>query len=262
MTTNYDPIAEQYKRSKQQPWRTHIEAFSLMHLIGAPTGLSVLDMACGEGFYTRMLKQRGAAHVTGIDFSEGMIELARQQETQFKHGIQYVVGDARSYVPTEKYDLVIAAYLLNYSQTRDELQSMCDSIARCLKPGGRFVTVNSNPGLEFPSAPSYRKYGFETSVAGPWREGAPVKWTFHLDDGSFDIENYYLDETTHECTLVAAGFQEVRFHVPQLSSDCETQSDQDNKFWDDFLRHPPVVLIECVKSGELSQVMPNTFIAS
>ena len=23
MTTNYDPIAEQYKRSKQQPWRTH-----------------------------------------------------------------------------------------------------------------------------------------------------------------------------------------------------------------------------------------------
>ena len=26
MTTNYDPIAEQYKRSKQQPWRTFIEA--------------------------------------------------------------------------------------------------------------------------------------------------------------------------------------------------------------------------------------------
>jgi hypothetical protein len=28
MTTNYDPIAEQYKRSKQQPWRADVEAFT------------------------------------------------------------------------------------------------------------------------------------------------------------------------------------------------------------------------------------------
>ena len=51
MTTNYDPIAEQYKRSKQQPWRTHIEAFTLMELIGDPSGLAVVDIACGEGYY-------------------------------------------------------------------------------------------------------------------------------------------------------------------------------------------------------------------
>ena len=47
MTTNYDPIAEQYKRSKPQPWRTHIEAFTLMRLIGDPTGKTVVDIACG-----------------------------------------------------------------------------------------------------------------------------------------------------------------------------------------------------------------------
>ena len=51
MTTNYDPIAEQYKRSKQQRWRTHIEAFTLMELIGDPSGLAVVDIACGEGYY-------------------------------------------------------------------------------------------------------------------------------------------------------------------------------------------------------------------
>jgi toxoflavin synthase len=49
MATNYDPIAEQYKRSKQQPWRTHIEAFTLMELIGDPAGEAVVDVACGEG---------------------------------------------------------------------------------------------------------------------------------------------------------------------------------------------------------------------
>ena len=49
MTTDYDPIAEQYKRSKQQPWRTYIEAFTLMDLIGDPPGKEVIDIACGEG---------------------------------------------------------------------------------------------------------------------------------------------------------------------------------------------------------------------
>ena len=82
MTTNYDPIAEQYKRSKQQPWRTFIECFTLMELIGDPRGMAVLDVACGEGFYTRMLRQRGAARVTGIDLSRGMVDLARRQEAQ------------------------------------------------------------------------------------------------------------------------------------------------------------------------------------
>ena len=45
MTTNYDPIAEQYKRSKQQPWRAYVEAFTLMRLIGDPTGKKVIDIA-------------------------------------------------------------------------------------------------------------------------------------------------------------------------------------------------------------------------
>ena len=63
-----DPIAEQYKRSKQQPWRADVEAFTLMRLIGDPVGKAVIDVACGEGFYTRMIRQRGAAKVSGVGF--------------------------------------------------------------------------------------------------------------------------------------------------------------------------------------------------
>ena len=70
MTTNYDPIAEQYKRAKQQPWLALIEAFTLMRLIGDPTGKTAIDIACGEGFYTRMIRQQGAVKVTGVDLSE------------------------------------------------------------------------------------------------------------------------------------------------------------------------------------------------
>ncbi len=180
MTTDYDPIAEQYKRCKQQPWRTHIEAFSLLALIGDLAGKSVMDVACGEGFYTRLLRQMGAARVTGVDLSEKMIELARQQETRHNLGIDYLVADARQLDAADPYDLVVAAYLLNYAEDRTTLEAMCQGIARCLKPGGRFVTVNCNPALEFPTAPSYRKYGFEATAVGPCakerRSPGPFIW--------------------------------------------------------------------------------------
>jgi len=166
MTTSYDPIAEQYKRSKLQPWRTYIECFTLMKLIGDPRGLTVLDVGCGEGFYTRMVRERGAAHVTGIDLSHRMIELARTQEAQQRLGIEYVVGDARELPATRQFDLVIAAYVLNYAHDPQELQMMYDGLGRCVRTGGRFVTVNCSPALTFRDAPSYRKYGFEDERAG------------------------------------------------------------------------------------------------
>ena len=245
MTTNYDPIAEQYQRSKQQPWRTFVECFTLMELVGDQRGLSVLDVACGEGFYTRLLRQGGAAQVTGVDLSPGMIELARKQEAQHRLGINYVVGDARELNIEEPRDLAVAAYLLNYACNRDELLAMCRGIAKSLRPGGRFVTVNCNPSRHFPTAPSYRRYGFETSVIGNWQEGAPIKWTFHLEDGPFDIENYYLDTSLHEEVLRIAGFREVRWHGPQLSAD--GLRDYDQAYWADLLEHPPITFIECLK---------------
>ena len=47
MATDHNSISEQYKRSKQQPWRAYIEAFTLMELIGKPAGKSVVDITCG-----------------------------------------------------------------------------------------------------------------------------------------------------------------------------------------------------------------------
>lgn len=243
MTTNYDLIAEQYKRAKQQPWRVHIEAFTLMRLIGDPTGEAVIDIACGEGFYTRMIRQRGPAKVTGVDRSEKMIGLARTSEAQQRLGIDYLVKDGRDLGVAAEYDLAVAAYFLNYARDRAELNAMCSGIARCLKPGGRFVTVNSNPACDFSSAPSYCKYGFEVSVVGPFCEGAPITWTFHLEDGPFDVENYCLGVEIHEKALRTAGFRDVRWYQPMLSPEGEATYGPD--YWSTLLDHPPLIFIEC-----------------
>lgn len=195
-----------------------------------------------------MLKHRGAARVTGIDLSDGMVALARRQEAEAPLGVEYLTGDGRNLQLPRKYDLVVAAYLLNYAPDRDELDAMCQSIAGCLKPGGRFVTVNSNPACNFRTAPSYRPYGFETrlqeaSTAGEVAEGTPITWTFFLDDGEFSIENYFLSISVHEEVLLRAGFRTHLWHPPRLSA--EGFANYGQSFWQPFLDVPPVTFLEC-----------------
>jgi len=245
MTTDYDAIAEKYQRAKRQPWRTHIEAFTLLGLLGDLRGKAVVDLACGEGYYTRLLRQLGADPVLGIDLSEGMIELARRQEADRPLGIEYRVGDGRCLDLPPVYDLAVAAYLLNYAASREELAAMCCGIAGCLKPSGRFITANTTPGLDFRSTPSYRSYGMEARLVGEPREGAPILWTFWLEDGPIEVENYFLDVAAHEEALRDAGFCEVRWHQPRLSA--AGAADFGRDFWATFLEHPPVIFLECRK---------------
>jgi hypothetical protein len=52
MTTDYDKIAREYQGSKLQPWRTHVEQYTLLSLASQVQGLQTLDLACGEGYYS------------------------------------------------------------------------------------------------------------------------------------------------------------------------------------------------------------------
>jgi SAM-dependent methyltransferase len=139
MLTDYDPIADQYKRSKLQPWRAHIEAYTLFALVGDPAGQSVVDMACGEGFFTRQLKQRGASRVIGVDRSPGMIELARAQEGERPLGIAYIVDDVQEMEAISSKDGVLNIFVERYDD---------DSVRRLHigKPASAFNALKKPPG--------------------------------------------------------------------------------------------------------------------
>lgn len=251
MTTDYNQgrIAEQYQEAKRQPWRERIEAYSLMKHVGNLTGKRVVDIACGEGHFTRLLKLAGAAEVVGVDLSERMIDLARAQEAANPLGIEYRVADARDIVQQQNFDLAVSAWLLVYAHDRPELAQMCRGLACWLRPGGRFVTFTTNPDLyHFPVRPNYRKYGFEVTLADQVAEGAPILWTIHLADASLDIENYYLPFSAYEAAFQDAGFREFGVHQPELSPSVE--SDGDRQFWADFLAAPPAILIDCVRAAD------------
>ena len=96
MDTDYDRIAQRYQRARPQPWRTHIERYTLLRLVGDLAGKAVIDLACGEGYYTRALRQQGAARIVGVDLSRAMIGLAEAEEAQRPLGVEYRVGDVRT----------------------------------------------------------------------------------------------------------------------------------------------------------------------
>jgi len=121
---------------------------------------------------------------------------------------------------------------------------MATAIASCLRPGGRFVTVNSNPALFTQTPGDYKKYGFATCVGGPPREGSPVTWTFNLAHGPISVENYYLSVETHEAVLREQGLVDVRWHAVGLAAGAP--HDPPGR-WDAFLATPPAILLECTR---------------
>lgn len=247
MGTDYNFISRQYKKAKEQPWRARIETHSFMKLIGDLRGKAVLDVACGEGHFTRKLRKAGAAAVTGVDISERMIELARAQEASDPLGINYRVEDARVAGPQEDFDLAVSAWLLVYCRDRAELARMCQGLARRLKPGGRFVTFTTNPDLYFfKPLPPYRKFGFDVTLADQVSDGAPILFTIHLDDSSFDIENYYLPVAAYESAFRDAGFGDFAVHPIELAP--HPDGVDDRQYWADFLTYPPAIMLECVKT--------------
>lgn len=234
--STYDAIAEEYRDSKQLPFREQLERYTLFQLLGDVRGKTVLDMACGEGYYTRLLKRAGASEVTGVDISAEMIRLAEDQEAGQPLGCTYVRADAAAFRPEVPVDLVVATYLFNYASTAEQLGRFCGACHGALKPRGRLIGVNDNVRNIPPGTASLKKYGLERSCPNPAAEGDIVRYTITNTDGQrFQFDNYYLTPETYGAVFRKAGFREFRWVDLCLSA-----SQRGNPFWDDFLSNPPI----------------------
>lgn len=126
----YDVISREYKESKLLPFRLDVEQYSTFSLLPDLRGRSVVDLACGEGIYSRKLKAMGAARVLGIDISSEMVALAERAEVSDPLGVEYLESDVASVDTDEEFDVGFCSYLFNYARTRGELRSLIESVAR------------------------------------------------------------------------------------------------------------------------------------
>ena len=150
MAADYDRFSRQFKKSREFPFRTCIEEFMMLQMLGNLAGMTALDLACGEGHYSRMLRRHGAARVIGVDISDGMIALAREQEAREPLGVEFVKAAVEDLGVVGEFEVVSAVYLLHYAPTREHLETMCRTITANLRPGGRLVAMNSNFGPGVP----------------------------------------------------------------------------------------------------------------
>ena len=241
MSAQYDSIAADYQQTKNTPLRRHVEAWSFAKMLGAVKGLRVLDLACGEGYYTRRIQQAGAKEVVGVDISAEMINLAEEQEHRDALGISYHCADATHLPEQGKFDLVSAAYLLHYARNTDELQSMCKQIALQLKPGGRFVAINENPAQE--NFAGYSQYGFNKSIEDSLREGRAIQYSMLSGRQLIRFEAYYYSSSFYEAALTAAGFSDIEWVPLEVSPDgVDALGEQ---YWAEYLSNPPVTGLTC-----------------
>lgn len=248
MTNQYGAdIVAQYDQSFTTiPLRRYVELPSVYQILGDVTGLSVLDLACGTGYYSKELRRRGATRVVGVDLSEEMIRATRSQEEGAPLGVEYVLGDAGALERLGDFDIVTGIHLLHYANSLEHLKNMCKSISRNLKIGGRFIGYQLNYDLS--RAPHYYdKYCFNVRISEQAADGDPFVFSVTLGEyTSPDITAHYWSKESLESALHSAGLTEIRWLVPTPSPEGIEQHGID--FWADMMRNPFELIVTCTKS--------------
>ncbi|MEZ0223827.1 MAG: class I SAM-dependent methyltransferase [Alphaproteobacteria bacterium] len=121
--------------------RTGLLDGPMLEACGDVTGLSVLDSGCGEGRFCRMMAERGASHVLGIDLCASMIEAAKSLATGKD---EYRVADAQDLGFLQDASFNLAISYLNQCDLPD-FAANTREVFRVLKKGGRFVIANLHP---------------------------------------------------------------------------------------------------------------------
>ena len=93
---------------------------------------SVLDVGCGPGHYSITLAQRGAGRVVGIDFADGMLQLASEHAKKVGVGdrCKFMVADFYTYPPQELFDYVIVMGFMDYMPDPEKVVAKVLSLTR------------------------------------------------------------------------------------------------------------------------------------
>jgi 2-polyprenyl-3-methyl-5-hydroxy-6-metoxy-1,4-benzoquinol methylase len=127
--------------------QTRLVAPVVEQMLDIQPGENVLDIACGNGFFSRRLAALGAS-VVASDFSPKLIERARERTTEPADRIRYQVADATDEAQLlalgdeKRFD---AAVCINALMDMPAIEPLFRAVAKLLRPGGRFVFSVMHP---------------------------------------------------------------------------------------------------------------------
>lgn len=107
----------------------------------------VLDLACGEGRYTRAFASMGH-RVTGLDLSEDLLAEARRRSPNLPGAPTYLRADMREIPFFEQFDAVVSLFTsFGYFDDPGDDEKVLAGAVRALVPGGRLLLDLPNPEL-------------------------------------------------------------------------------------------------------------------
>jgi ubiquinone/menaquinone biosynthesis C-methylase UbiE len=173
----YDEAASRFEEgmARMALYHRHCQDPVIFRTLGDVRRKSLLDLACGNGFYTRRFRREcGAEPVMGVDLSPMLIQQAEDKEQHEPLRIEYRVGDVTTFEIDRRFDVVTAIHLLHYLQSAVEIEAALGRIHAWLRPRCSFVTMIANPEFDLArhdSEDSKRKFGYYFSEAQPGNGG-------------------------------------------------------------------------------------------
>lgn len=248
----YDEIASVYEEgmARMALYHRHCQDPVIFRTLGDIRGKSLLDLACGNGFYTRRFRRECRAEpVIGVDLSPMMIQQAEAAEQHEPLGIEYRVADVSTLELDRRFDVVTAIHLLHYLQSGAEIETVLRRIHALLRSDCSFVTMIANPEFDLAGhdqADSKRKFGYYFSDAQPGNGGL-----FRFHPGGFEKEREltfefrrwersFLDEIARD-----VGFTPVWLD-PFISA--EGLAEYGSAFFANYLANPQSKLLRLTKA--------------
>lgn len=151
--TNFDEIRDQYDKYALQYhnklltpensfWNNYIERPAMAALLEKRVkGKRVLDLGCGSGLFTRMLKDWGA-NVIGSDISKSLVDIAKKENPD----IEFVVENAtHTGFSDASFDFVTSSMMVHYFE---DLRELFVEVYRVLRTDGEFIFSMQHPFKE------------------------------------------------------------------------------------------------------------------
>jgi malonyl-CoA O-methyltransferase len=137
----YDRWAEIYDEEANP--LVMIEEPEVATALGDVTGLAILDVGCGTGRHAVRLANAGA-RVTGLDFSNGMLEKARAKAGSDR--VRFVHQDASGVLPFEarSFDRVISCLVVDHVS---DLAAFFGELCRVCRDDGFIVVSVMHPAM-------------------------------------------------------------------------------------------------------------------
>lgn len=147
--TSWEPVSEWYgKYVKHGENLQHTVVFpGALKLLVPPENGRYLDIACGEGAFTRLMAKTRHLHVVGLDASDSLIQQAKRLAPK---RVDYHVADATDFAGRFSPASFDGASCLLAIQNIEPFEPVFRETAAVLKQGSPFVIVMNHPCFRQP----------------------------------------------------------------------------------------------------------------